>query len=1225
MWCFAVSAPVFAGGITNTFDTTFNYVADGILGDTNWDGVYLNFGDVPGGGAGGSGNGLTTTANSSLSFAGFLTVQTTRSDWSGTGTDGFFLYKVVSGDFDVSVQSVPPFNPVGFNFAGLMVRAFNTNSGGAMSTTSVTPAENITSLWRFNEFNLDGQIRITTNNAVQELSFGGPGSNAETNSPRYLRITRVGDVLSFYIKTNLVDAWTPVTNGLAGGVQTRSDWAGLPLQVGIAQAMFSTASTPVYFDDFELTGPNVTTPAMPTAPSNVTVTSPNTSGSVNVSWTPGAGSDGSLVLIRANGPIIAQPAHGFVYTADSNFTNSSTLLGADRSHVVYVGAGNSLTVSGLGGTNNTYSVAVFSYSGSGASTVYNTAQPATNSFVGPGQVASVNFTLTPANIPIHGVARATVIATYTSGDSYDVSSDTSTIWGSGDPTVAIAGNGLVTGLTNGTVSITATYAGVLGANNVTVVTPAFRDEFNVNRDYLSNGVVGSSWDGVYLGAGDVPLQLAGNLGAGAGIVTNCNANISSNNTLTVTHRQTGWEGNENDGFFLFKKVPGDFQVAVKIESYQNAAFHFPGLMARLSTTNGGALGTTNTTFIHGRESHVRWMRFDEFGISTSARRNLNGGNQVFDSFDGDTTAYWLLMVRQGTNFFFYKRAAETDNWTAVPGATRILATATNGAPMQVGLGSSTFDSGVNFRSVSFSHFMLDGANVNVTGTPPSPASGPSYVSNPDGSLTLSWINGAGSAGSLVVMRAAKPVNVTPQYGVTYTANSTFGLGNDLGSGSYAVYNGTGTSVTVTGLLPGTLYYATVFSYSGAGATTSYNVQGATQTSQTAIGAVQSITFTLPEGNQLVKGGVLPFVSYANYLGGVSNNVSTQVTVESSPAGYVVGGSGYLTGLTNGATTVSVIFSGKTNSAAVVVNNPDYADNFGVSHNYAGGTVQGIWDGVYLGSADVHPANSIPGTTGPATTTVADANISSNNVLTVTANDTAWSGADNEGFFLYRYVAGDFQAAVQVASLQKDTNGVGTVPFLFAGLMARAYGDTNLLSGAPYNGSEDWVYLGQFQQFNVSLDARHALNGADNELPIFDGATNDFYLLMVRKGGTFTFFRRVSPVDAWQPLPTTTIVRNDLAGVPLQVGLFQATYTANSGTAGFADFVLDETFPAIQFASGGGSMTLNIPAIPVVQLQSSGSLSPANWQPVAGGSAITNGLETLIVPIGNTNQFFRLAR
>src|ERR1035437_2517654 len=49
---FAFACVAQAGTITNNFTTARDYVVNGIIGETNWDGVYLGFGDIPGGGAG---------------------------------------------------------------------------------------------------------------------------------------------------------------------------------------------------------------------------------------------------------------------------------------------------------------------------------------------------------------------------------------------------------------------------------------------------------------------------------------------------------------------------------------------------------------------------------------------------------------------------------------------------------------------------------------------------------------------------------------------------------------------------------------------------------------------------------------------------------------------------------------------------------------------------------------------------------------------------------------------------------------------------------------------------------------------------------------------------------------------------------------------------------------------------------------------------------------------
>jgi hypothetical protein len=101
-------------------------------------------------------------------------------------------------------------------------------------------------------------------------------------------------------------------------------------------------------------------------------------------------------------------------------------------------------------------------------------------------------------------------------------------------------------------------------------------------------------------------------------------------------------------------------------------------------------------------------------------------------------------------------------------------------------------------------------------TTPTVAASSPVISGVDGNkLTFKWLNGDG-AGRIVVMRANNAVTFTPANASNYTANSAFGSGTNLGSDQYVVYNGTGSSVSVTNLLPATTYNLTVFEYNGTG-------------------------------------------------------------------------------------------------------------------------------------------------------------------------------------------------------------------------------------------------------------------------------------------------------------------------------------------------------------------------------------------------------------------------
>ncbi|MBP9037729.1 MAG: hypothetical protein KBG38_08175, partial [Candidatus Cloacimonas sp.] len=86
------------------------------------------------------------------------------------------------------------------------------------------------------------------------------------------------------------------------------------------------------------------------------------------------------------------------------------------------------------------------------------------------------------------------------------------------------------------------------------------------------------------------------------------------------------------------------------------------------------------------------------------------------------------------------------------------------------------------------------------------------------SATLNWSNGNGS--KRVVLLSTHSDIIPPQDGTDPEANSVFNS-----RGQQVVYNGTGNSVTVTGLSPSTTYYAKVFEVQGSGLTTMYNTTG----------------------------------------------------------------------------------------------------------------------------------------------------------------------------------------------------------------------------------------------------------------------------------------------------------------------------------------------------------------------------------------------------------------
>ncbi len=79
------------------------------------------------------------------------------------------------------------------------------------------------------------------------------------------------------------------------------------------------------------------------------------------------------------------------------------------------------------------------------------------------------------------------------------------------------------------------------------------------------------------------------------------------------------------------------------------------------------------------------------------------------------------------------------------------------------------------------------------------------------SVTLNWTNGDG-LNRIVVLSDTNAITFAPVDNTTYTANSVYGTGTAVAPNEFIVYNGNSNTVDVTGLTPGTTYYATIYEY-----------------------------------------------------------------------------------------------------------------------------------------------------------------------------------------------------------------------------------------------------------------------------------------------------------------------------------------------------------------------------------------------------------------------------
>lgn len=140
------------------------------------------------------------------------------------------------------------------------------------------------------------------------------------------------------------------------------------------------------------------------------------------------------------------------------------------------------------------------------------------------------------------------------------------------------------------------------------------------------------------------------------------------------------------------------------------------------------------------------------------------------------------------------------------------------------------------------------------------------TTNPQGnSLQINWTRGNGT--NVLVVASLSPTfggTGIPADGTDYNVNATFGSGNTVGAGNFAVYEGTSTNVTVNGLVHSTTYYFRIYEFNGASTSTQYNtalvlagnsptlfppITGSTSLIATPTGNTASLTWTRGNGTR----------------------------------------------------------------------------------------------------------------------------------------------------------------------------------------------------------------------------------------------------------------------------------------------------------------------------------------------------------------------------------------
>lgn len=130
------------------------------------------------------------------------------------------------------------------------------------------------------------------------------------------------------------------------------------------------------------------------------------------------------------------------------------------------------------------------------------------------------------------------------------------------------------------------------------------------------------------------------------------------------------------------------------------------------------------------------------------------------------------------------------------------------------------------------------STTELSAQPPTQGATNFSVSNVEGDrFRVNWTKGNGE--KRIVVASDVPDfsgSGIPSDGTDYNASNSFGLGDQIGSGNFVVYKGTGTSVTVTNLDSASTYYFRIFEYNGTDFQTQYNTEDVLEGNGTTLSA-----------------------------------------------------------------------------------------------------------------------------------------------------------------------------------------------------------------------------------------------------------------------------------------------------------------------------------------------------------------------------------------------------
>ena len=337
--------------------------------------------------------------------------------------------------------------------------------------------------------------------------------------------------------------------------------------------------------------------------------------------------------------------------------------------------------------------------------------------------------------------------------------------------------------------------------------------------YSDNNDVGAAW--IYTRSGGTWSQQARLVGSG-----NAGASEQGRSVALSADGNTAIVGGDQDNLtgaaWVFTRSGGTWaQQGAKLVASDATSFaqqgHSVALSADGNTAMVGGVGDNNVqgaAWVYTRSGGT-WTQQGSKLVGTGGTGVTLQGQSVSLSADGNTAivggaddnselgAAWVY-TRSGTTWTQQGSKLVGNNYVGAAQQGWSVAVSADGTTGIVG-GFRDNNMGVPSQGASW---------VYIVGAPSGQAMVVNVSNAGPAAITVNWTNGTG-AFRAVFMAQVSSGAPAPVNGTTYTSSNTFGSGTQIGnSGWFCIYNGSGSTVNVSGLTAATTYRVMVVEYNG---------------------------------------------------------------------------------------------------------------------------------------------------------------------------------------------------------------------------------------------------------------------------------------------------------------------------------------------------------------------------------------------------------------------------